>query len=183
MNCRHARSDLALWVGRDLTDTHRREELRRHVSRCPECRTHYSRLKQTLRVLESTDEAPTYDAAESLWPELSSRIQQRAATRGRGPTSRFNGWLPFVAMTAACALLVVVMETRDAPRSSPMIDPIARDFLLPWSSGPQQPIRVDGPALRWERPAAPATLDERGGIVKPDPDSEMESAPEAPAGF
>lgn len=175
MNCRHARSDLALWVGRDLTDTQRREELRRHVSRCPECRSHYTRLKQTLRVLENADETPTYDAASSLWPELSGRIQQRAASRG--PTSRFNGWFPFVAMTAACALLVVVMETRPAQRPASAISPISRDVLIPWRPAPTyEPVR------HWQPPAA-ATLDESPAIVNPDPDSLPRAAPGAPSGF
>jgi hypothetical protein len=176
MNCRHARSDLALWVGRDLTDTQRREELRRHVSRCPECRSHYARLKQTLRVLENADETPTYDAAASLWPELSGRIQQRAASRG--PTSRFNGWFPFVAMTAACALLVVVMETRPAQRPTPGIGPISKDFLIPW-----RPVQTNGPPPQWEPPVATPTLDEPPAIVNPDPDSTPETAPGAPSGF
>lgn len=176
MNCRHARSDLALWVGRDLTDTQRREELRRHVSHCPECRSHFARLKQTLRVLEQADETPTYDAAASLWPELSGRIQHRAASRG--PTSRFNGWFPFVAMTAACALLVVVMETRPAQRPTPAISPIPRDFLIPW-----RPVPSYEPVRHWQPPGTAPTLDESPAIVNPEPESNSETARGAPSGF
>jgi hypothetical protein len=178
MNCRHARSDLALWVGHDLTDTQRRDELRRHVARCPDCRSHYKRLKDSLRILEDADRAPTYDAADSLWPELSSRIQRRAAQHG--PSSRFNGWLPFVAVTAASALLVVMMETRPASQSSYPIAPISRDVF----GGPGAPTIPISDPYRWHPSATTvppaATPLERD---EPAPDRRSEAVPADPDSF
>ena len=116
MNCRQAKLDIALWIGEDLTDAGAREELRRHVAACPPCRTHYRRLKKTLGVLEHADREATYDAADSVWPELSRRLDQRSRRPMQG--NRFNGWLPFAAMTAACLLLVVVMANPTQPTAS-----------------------------------------------------------------
>ena len=131
MNCRQARIDLALCVGEDLPEAARRESLRQHVAQCPGCRAHYKRLRGMLRVLEATDHDRTYDVGDSLWPQLSNRI--RRLEESPGPSSRFNGWLPFVAVTAACALLVVVMDVRAPTAStSPSTQSIARDIF----SGP-----------------------------------------------
>lgn len=175
MNCRHARSDLALWVGHDLTDTQRRDELRRHVARCPDCRSHYKRLKDSLRVLEDADRAPTYDSADSLWPELSSRIQRRAAQHG--PVSRFNGWLPFVAVTAASALLVVMMETRPTPQHSFPVAPISRDVF----GGPFRPIPTSDTWRTWQSPTTAPLVENE--VVEPAPDTPSETAPPAPESF
>jgi hypothetical protein len=178
MNCRHARSDLALWVGQDLTDKQRRDELRRHVARCPECRSHYKRLKDSLRVLEDADRSPTYEAADSLWPELSNRIQRRAAQHG--PASRFNGWLPFVAVTAASALLVVAMETRPAPQPSFSVAPIPRDFF---SAPFVQPVPIQDPYGTWQPsvtipPAASPIVE-----TEPAPEKTSETPPHEPDSF
>ncbi|MBL8849286.1 MAG: hypothetical protein JNG89_06360 [Planctomycetaceae bacterium] len=128
MNCRQARIDLALCVGEDLPEAARRESLRQHVAQCPGCRAHYKRLRGMQRVLESSDRNRTYDVGGSLWPQLSNRI--RRLDESPGPASRFNGWLPFVAVTAACAMLVVVMDLR-APSSghSPSTEAIPRSML------------------------------------------------------
>lgn len=125
MNCRQARIDLALCVGEDLPEAARRESLRQHVAQCPGCRAHYKRLRGMLRVLEATDRDRTFDVGDSLWPQLSNRI--RRLEESPAPSSRFNGWLPFVAVTAACAMLVVVMDVR-AP-SSPTQEAVARDMF------------------------------------------------------
>jgi hypothetical protein len=122
MNCRQAKADIALWIGEDLPDRSRREELRRHVSACHGCRSHYRRLKGTLQVLEHADREQTYDVSDSVWPELARRIEQQSDSRSRG--ARFNGWLPFVAMTAACVALVVVMETQGPPVPGHGSDPL-----------------------------------------------------------
>src|SRR3954465_7883071 len=116
MNCRQARIELALCVGDDLPDAARGENRRRHGGQCPGCRAHYKRLRGTLQVLESSDGDRTYDVGGSLWPQLSQRIRRMEETPE--PSARFNGWLPFVAVTAACALLVVVMDLQ-TPTSSP----------------------------------------------------------------
>ncbi|REJ90164.1 MAG: hypothetical protein DWQ34_17945 [Planctomycetota bacterium] len=139
MNCRQAKSTIALWVGEDLSDRQQREELKRHLAACPACRTHYRRLKKTFRVLENADRDPTYDASDSLWPELANRIQEQQSSRFS--KSRFNGWPPFVAMTAACALLIVAMQWQTPPATTVPARPAAvqRDFLhIPFPE-PQRP--------------------------------------------
>lgn len=131
MNCRQARIELALCVGDDLPDATRRENLRRHVVQCPGCRAHYKRLRGTLQMLESSDGDRTYDVGGSLWPQLSQRIRRMEETPE--PTGRFNGWMPFVAVTAACALLVVVMDLQSpgVPPATNTHGAVARDF---WGS-------------------------------------------------
>jgi predicted anti-sigma-YlaC factor YlaD len=109
MNCRQAKLEIALCVGEDLTDADRREQLRRHLTGCPECRTHFKQLKGMFQVLEEAEEQQTYDSADSLWPSLAGRLGQPRPRR-QGP--RFNGWVPFSVMAAACVLLMIVMETQ-----------------------------------------------------------------------
>jgi len=104
--------EIALCVGEDLTDADRRENLRHHLARCPECRAHFKRLKGMFHVLEQADEQRTYDSTGSLWPGLMSRLGQ-PRPRMQGP--RFNGWVPFSVMAAACVLLMIVMETQPTP--------------------------------------------------------------------
>lgn len=127
MNCRQAKSDIALWIGGDLPDRARREELRRHVSACPGCRKYYKRLKGTLRVLEHADREQTYDASDSVWPELSRRIERQSQSGGR--RARFNGWFPFVAMTAACIALVVTMNPHETPMMDSADSPMSQGVL------------------------------------------------------
>jgi hypothetical protein len=115
MNCRQAKLDIALWIGEDLTDGGAREELRRHVGACPPCRAHYRRMKKTIGVLEHADREATYESSDSVWPELAKRLDQRARRPMQG--HRFNGWLPFAAMTVACLLLVFVMANPTSPTS------------------------------------------------------------------
>jgi hypothetical protein len=118
MNCRQAKADIALWIGDDLPDRDRREELRRHVSRCAGCRKHYKRLKGTLQVLEHADREQTYDVSDSVWPELARRIEQQSDPGAH--RARFNGWFPFVAMTAACVALETQGPTTDRLAGDPM---------------------------------------------------------------
>ncbi len=153
MNCRQAKADIALWIGEDLTDRSRREDLRRHVSACAGCRRHYKRLKGALQVLEHADQEQTYDVSDSVWPELARRIEQQSQPGSR--PARFNGWLPFVAMTAACVALVFVMETQGPSTQHLGSDPIGRSFfdlsyLFPNWTQPDSPR----PSRSGDRPAA-----------------------------
>lgn len=176
MNCRQARIDLALCVGEDLPEAARRESLRQHVAQCPGCQAHYKRLRGALRVLESSDCDRTYDVNDSMWPQLAVRIRRLEETPV--PASRFNGWLPFVAVTAACAMLVVVMDrqpTEPAPAiardifgvqhlfATPQVSEHTQDFLpvgrrRRWSTEPfaieqNEPYRAERTAL--EQPSEP----------------------------
>lgn len=107
MNCKQAQQDIALFVGQDLDDPRDRDDVKRHVATCPDCRQHYRRMKGALKVLGQADAPETYVATGSLWPELATRISDRSSV---GPRGRFNGWAPFVAMTAACLTLMLVVN-------------------------------------------------------------------------
>lgn len=148
MNCRQSKATIALWVGEDLSDREQREDLKRHLAACPPCRDHYRQLKKTIRVLEGADRIPTYDASDSLWPELANRIQQQQ--KSRLSKSHFNGWPPFVAMTAACALLIVAMQWQTPPARTIQTQPAAvpRDFLhMPFAGTQPLGDRIRTPAL------------------------------------
>lgn len=107
MNCKQAQRDIALWVGQDLDDPRDRDNVKRHVTSCPDCREHYRRMKGALKVLDRAETPQTYVATGSLWPDLATRINGRESQVPRG---RFNGWMPFVAMTAACFILMLVVN-------------------------------------------------------------------------
>lgn len=122
MNCKQAQRDIALFVGHDLDDPRHRDDLKRHVATCPDCREHYRQMKGTMRLLGQADTPETFCAAGSLWPDLATRIKQRAASP---PGDRFNGWAPFVAMTAACFILMLVVHEPDHA-NGPVGAPTAR---------------------------------------------------------
>lgn len=155
MNCRQAKADIALWIGEDLADRGRREELRRHVSRCAGCRQHYRRLKGTLQVLEHADREQTYDVSDSVWPELARRIEQQSDPGSR--RARFNGWFPFVAMTAACVALVVVMETQGPTTERLGGDPVQHSVFDFGPLFPQRTARApqEGAPLVTDQTTAP----------------------------
>lgn len=127
MNCRQAQQDIALFVGHDLDDPRERDDVKRHVATCPDCREHYRRMKGALKVLSRADAPETYTTTGSLWPELASRIDAR---RHSGPRGRFNGWAPFVAMTAACLVLMVVVNEPANP-TGPVGPPTAKGPMVP----------------------------------------------------
>ncbi|MGD9854226.1 MAG: anti-sigma factor [Planctomycetaceae bacterium] len=111
MNCKQAQREIALWAGHDLDDASQKESVRRHVTGCPCCRAHYQRMKRTLHVLERAERPVTYVTGDSLWPVLASRIshaQQRASTPRN--TRPLRSWMPFVAMTAAGFILLLVLN-------------------------------------------------------------------------
>lgn len=128
MNCKQAKRDIALWAGHDLDDPTQKAALRRHISGCPCCREHYHQMKRTLEVLERAERPVTYVTGDSLWPELASRISHaRHRPASSWNTERFHGWMPLVAMTAACLiLLLVVME-----RPQHTVPQIERNFTAP----------------------------------------------------
>lgn len=98
MNCDEAKLEIALWVGNDLDDPARIEELRRHIATCPDCRLRTKSLQSSMVVLGAADQDLTYDPGDSLWPELQSRIDYLEKT----PKS------PFPAVKWALALAVIV---------------------------------------------------------------------------
>lgn len=151
MNCSQVKREIALWVGQDLDDPARRTEVKRHVSSCPECRDHYRHMKQTLQVLERADREPTYQAGDSLWPAVAEQISHGSEPESPG---RFNGWMPFIAMTAACLTLMVVINEQP---QQPVGAPTTRGPALPLPIA-ERPVHHEA-FQNWDRPPVADHLD------------------------
>ncbi|MCA9025417.1 MAG: zf-HC2 domain-containing protein [Planctomycetaceae bacterium] len=152
MNCKQAQHDIALWVGHDLDDASEKEAVRRHITTCPDCRTHYRQMKSTLSLLERADRPATYVSSDSLWPELATRISHSAhRVSPRSNPNRFTGWAPMIAMTAACCiLLLVVNQQPQAPHQTTIR---GTGVLVP------NPMLTEGP--RMSLPSVPSTSEQK----------------------
>ena len=105
MNCKQAKSEIALWAGNDLDDS-ALQGLQDHLDECPCCSSHWARMKQTVDLLHrGTEEELPREYVGSVWPEVAAQI---AVRRESLLMTRFNGWLPAVAVSAACAALLMV---------------------------------------------------------------------------
>lgn len=149
--CKQVKHDLSLLAGRDLTDRARIESVRRHMATCSDCRMRYRRLRNGLKVLASdraagTDGARvdggTWTADErSLWPELSRRLDVRAASTVPRSGWRVTNWPPVVAMVAACGVMAAVLATPfgGSPAESMTVDTQAIKF----DGSVESPVRDD----------------------------------------
>lgn len=117
MNCDEVKLELALWVGNDLDDPTRIEELRRHVATCPQCRSQAKSLQASMGVLGTIDPNPTFDLQESLWPELSARIDYLEKAPRNPPA--YGKWAILLACGAGLCLGLWTMSNRPAPPSEP----------------------------------------------------------------
>lgn len=153
MNCRQARTELALWVGGDL-DERATGELERHVCACPQCRELRERLAEACGSLRDAGRMEAFPVDRpTTWPRLARRIE---AYERRPFAPRFNGWVPAVAVASICLAIVAIVNTpppgvvpqevgpvpvravsfpRSAPsaRSAPQVD--VRSDLFPWDEG------------------------------------------------
>src|SRR5690606_21635290 len=93
----------------DLTEASRKEELRRHLTHCRECRREYKSVKESLKVLTAAAAPPTWISTGSLWPQVEQRITPPKRLTGKTwrRLRRLRHWTPLAAMTAACVLMVV----------------------------------------------------------------------------
>ncbi|MEW4527309.1 zf-HC2 domain-containing protein [Maioricimonas sp. JC845] len=128
MNCREARTDIPLWLGHDLDDAARCEVLRRHVATCPDCRKYCKKVQSAMAVLEQADAESTYISSDSMWPQLSERLEASKASRSQKTSER---WLPVVAMSAACSLLLLVVWGGDRPSMTRGGAPVPQGMLRP----------------------------------------------------
>ena len=126
MNCKQAKAEIALWVGNDLDESTERS-LKRHLSQCLSCRKHWRRMKATLRMLQEADEVPSATEVGSLWPRLSAALS--AADDQNARRSRFNGWVPALAVAAAC-LAMISLSNSTAP-----VEPQSNAPIIPVPSG------------------------------------------------
>ncbi|MCY2964163.1 MAG: zf-HC2 domain-containing protein [Planctomycetota bacterium] len=113
-NCRKYRADLALLAGNDL-DAATRLEVERHVVTCPECRAHWQELQSSQQALEQSRGTAVVVSLEtsSVWVDVQRQIRVVDERSRRGS---WRGWLPAVAMAAAC--LAVILITSDILRES-----------------------------------------------------------------
>jgi len=109
MNCKQAQIDLALWVGKDLEDKGRRIELKRHLAVCPQCRDSHKQLRGAMSVLHQTDDGKIIAPSKSVWPSVSAGIAYHEESHR---LNRFNGWVPAMAVTAACLTLLLFSYQR-----------------------------------------------------------------------
>jgi len=121
MNCKRAKTEIALWVGQDL-DEHSQFALERHLAECPDCRSHRKRMQRAMNALQGEESVPAGENPSSentlsrLWPEVAVRSASFEDDRraGRG---RFNGWVPATAVMAACILLTLYVIRPPAGQS------------------------------------------------------------------
>jgi predicted anti-sigma-YlaC factor YlaD len=100
MNCKQAKSQVALLIGNDLEPA-ALADVRQHLGQCGSCRQHFDQLSNCLDVLQTPPRGFGPDE-ESLWPKLSVRLA--SPTAGQKP-HRLNGWAPSLAVAAACTAM------------------------------------------------------------------------------
>jgi hypothetical protein len=107
MNCKHAKTQLALMIGNDL-EPRTLEEVRTHLGQCVGCRKHFQQLSSALEVLQAPPRSWNLEH-ESLWPKLSTRLA--SSTAGQKP-HRLTGWAPTLAVAAACLAMFWVVSSQ-----------------------------------------------------------------------
>jgi len=105
MNCKQAQTNIALWVGGDLSENDV-ALLERHVAICPGCREHHLRMEHVQQMLNVSNSPPSLE--ESIWPDLEVKIERHQKAFRR---EQFNGWVPAFAVAAACLLLLFYSRT------------------------------------------------------------------------
>jgi hypothetical protein len=115
MNCKQAKTQLALLIGNDLEPA-ALQEVRNHVSQCVGCRQHFEQLSSALEVLQAPPRSWNPEH-ESLWPKLSARLA--SPTAGQKP-HRLSGWAPSLAVAAACVAMFWVVSSQWPGESAPL---------------------------------------------------------------
>jgi len=115
MNCKQAKTQLALLIGNDLEPC-ALQEVRNHLGQCVGCRQHFERLSRALEVLQAPPRSWNPEH-ESLWPKLSTRLASPAA--GQKP-HRLSGWAPSLAVAAACLAMFWVVSSQWSGDRAPL---------------------------------------------------------------
>lgn len=111
MDCRRAKAEIALWVRQDC-DRVAELHLEQHLTRCPNCREYRQRIQHTLETVQDVMTEPGGDPVHSLWPRVAARLDAYEESLRR---SRFNGWVPALAMAAA-SVMIFVLATDQSQR-------------------------------------------------------------------
>jgi hypothetical protein len=151
MNCKQAKTQVALLIGNDLEPA-ALAEVRNHLGQCVDCRQHFDRLSSCLEVLQApprTDNVPE----ESLWPKLSARLASPNA--GQKP-HRLSGWAPTLAVAAACTAMFWVASNHWMPRPAVEQPGMPNGVELQPIGDPPQFV-PDGPSARNRTESRPRT--------------------------
>jgi hypothetical protein len=123
MNCKQAKSRVALLIGNDLEPA-ALADVRQHLGQCVSCRQHFDKLSSCLEVLQAPPRGFNPDG-ESLWPKLSVRLA--SPTAGQKP-HRLNGWAPSLAVAAACTAMFWVASKNWLPTAG--VEPAAPPVMV-----------------------------------------------------
>ena len=156
MNCKRAKSRIALFVGDDL-DIASKKELKAHLSACSPCRQYWQEMKSSLRVLHDPAGDVSDSPSDSVWPRVASRLPRRAPRQGH---SRFHGWIAASSVVAACCVLVAYGITYQSPNTTHTLN-VPGDVFGGFSSGSDddglksrikfEDDDANSPELRWHR--------------------------------
>ncbi len=106
MNCRLARTKIALWVGHDL-DHSAVKELLVLCAECSHCSDFWLKMKSKIVVLQESGSVLETSCYESIWPSLAAKLSYtEPVSRG----SRLNDWMTAVAIVAACLLVAIFSD-------------------------------------------------------------------------
>lgn len=168
IDCRTARTLVALQVGHDLPDAASLRSVTAHVEECSVCRAWQQQLLASQTVL--TESRLMFEPHGKLWPRVAACLTE---WERRPQFARFNVWIPTVVATAACLLLVAVatleMQRHNGGLSLEMVwqSPSPRDLFRTdpafAANHGQFPSAEDVQRWRWRG----AGLDSRGLELQP----------------
>lgn len=114
MNCKRAKSLIALCVGGDL-DKANTQLMRQHVDQCPACREYGDNLRESLSVLQELNVVER-SPDESCWPRVAAQLRQQRPAVIADPWSPTRFLVPLLGVAAAA---IVVVSFVIAPGSDP----------------------------------------------------------------
>lgn len=110
MNCKQAKQEMALCAGRDL-DECAEQQLRRHLSSCPDCRDQWQRIQTATQILQRAAETDPPVGEVRLWSDVSTALDQLERERSHAPAGRTPLWIPVVAVAALVMAAVSMLHT------------------------------------------------------------------------
>jgi hypothetical protein len=144
MSCKAIQRLMALAVGDDLPVSELRQ-LEQHVRVCAKCQSAWEQHRQGFAVVQQSRIQTIRPLSDSIWPKLANRLQHRFSDRSQ---SDFNGWIPALAITAACVLVFVFsQETPLSPVQSPRSGPMEETYIRSFDESSPVPLllhRKDG---------------------------------------
>jgi hypothetical protein len=164
MNCKQAKSHVALLIGNDLEPA-ALADVRSHLGQCVSCRQHFEKLSSCLEVLQAPPRGYSPEA-ESLWPKLSVRLASPII--GQKP-HRLSGWAPSLAVAAACTAMFWIASKQLIPSGS-VEQTVPPGRVYPASQ--QIPLRLDGTPAENQpefqiRSRAQKPLGDQSGTMEP----------------